>query len=371
MKRLLFVLLAALALNVPVQASPADSAPLRVVILGMVHGHVEGFLSSSLHRPDVEIVGISEPDQAVAARYAAQFKIDKSLLFADAEQMLRQTHPQAALVYTNTFDHRQAVELCARYGVHVMMEKPLAVSVEDARAIEKAAQQGKIQVVVNYETTWYRSNRAVYDIVHESSSAKSIGPVRKIVVHDGHEGPREINVAPEFLAWLTDPKLDGGGALFDFGCYGADLATWLMDGARPTSVTAITQHIKPDIYPHVDDEATIILTYPNAQAIIQASWNWPFGRKDMEVYGKTGYAITVERDNLRVRRPGEQEQQIAADLVPSPEEDSLTYLRAIVLGGVQPSGLSSLQTNLVVTEILDAARQSATSGKAVHLAPTD
>ncbi len=289
---------------------PVPTAPLRVVILGMVHGHVEGFLSSSLHRSDIQIVGISEPDQTVAQRYAAQFKLDKNLLFADAEQMLRQTHPQAALVYTNTFDHRRAVELCARYGVHVMMEKPLAVSLEDARAIEKAAQQGKIQVVVNYETTWYRSNRAAYDIVHEKASGKQgIGPVRKIVVHDGHEGPKEINVAPEFLAWLTDPKLNGGGALFDFGCYGADLATWLMDGQRPTSVTAVTQHIKPDIYPRVDDEATIIVTYPQAQAIIQASWNWPFGRKDMEVYGQTGYAITVERDNIRVQPRGDRNPQ--------------------------------------------------------------
>jgi predicted dehydrogenase len=349
------------------QAQAADAAPLRVVILGMVHGHVEGFLSASLHRADIQIVGISEPDQAVVARYASQFHLNKNLLFADSEQMLRQTHPQAALVYTNTFDHRQAVELCAHYGVHVMMEKPLAVSLDDALAIERAAQQGKIQVVVNYETTWYRSNRAVYDLVHE----KALGPIRKIVVHDGHNGPKEINVPPEFLAWLTDPKLNGGGALFDFGCYGADLGTWLMDGARPTSVTAVTQHIKPDIYPRVDDEATIVLTYPNAQAIIQASWNWPFGRKDMEVYGQTGYAITVERDGLRVRSAGETEQQSTAKPVPSPEDDSLAYLRAVVLDGLKPAGLSSLETNVVVTEILDAARQSAASGQTVRLAAKD
>jgi len=179
------------------------------------------------------------------------------------------------LVYTNTYDHRQVVEVCARHGVHVMMEKPLAVSLEDARAIRGAAKQGKIHVVVNYETTWYRSSRAAYDLVRQNG----LGDIRKIVVHDGDRGPQEINVAPEFLAWLTEPTLNGAGALFDFGCYGADLATWLMQGRRPDSVTAIAQHIKPDVYPRVDDEATIILTYPKAQAIIQASWNWPFDRK--------------------------------------------------------------------------------------------
>src|SRR5204862_2492718 len=153
-----------------------------------------------------------------------------------------------------------------------------------------------------------------------------IGEIRKIVVHDGHGGPKEIGGGPEFLAWLTDPKLNGAGALFDFGCYGADLATWLMDGRRPDSVTAVTQQIKPDVYPRVDDEATIILTYPRAQAIIQASWNWPFSRKDMEVYGQTGYAITVAGNDIRVRSSGSaSEQQIAAKTVPPPYDNSLSY----------------------------------------------
>jgi predicted dehydrogenase len=245
-----------------------------------------------------------------------------------------------------------------------MMEKPLAVSLEDARAIEEAARAGKIQVLVNYETTWYRSNQAAYDLVHE----QAIGEVRKVVVHDGHGGPK--GVEPEFLAWLTDPKLNGGGALFDFGCYGADLATWLMDGRRPDTVTAVTQQIKPDVYPRVDDEATIILTYPHAQAIVQASWNWPFSRKDMEVYGQKGYAITVGRDAVRVRLP--EKEEISADAKPleKTKGDSVSYLRAVLLGGLKPEGQSSLETNVIVTEILDAARQSAATGKTVSLAGT-
>ena len=81
--------------------------------------------------------------------------------------MLRQSQPQAVLVYTNPLDHRKVVEACARHGVHVMMEKPLAVSMEDARAIERTAKRASIHVLVNYETTWYRSNRAAYDLVHE------------------------------------------------------------------------------------------------------------------------------------------------------------------------------------------------------------
>jgi glucose-fructose oxidoreductase len=346
-------------------ASVENRAPLKVAIVGLVHGHVHGFLQQSLHSSEIHIVGIAEQDQKLASQYAARYGFEKTLLFADLEEMLQKTHPQAVLVYTNTYDHRHVVEICARRGVHVMMEKPLSVSFDDALAIEKAAYAGKIQVLVNYETTWYSSNRAAYDLLHE----KAMGEIRKVVIHDGHNGPKEIGVEPEFLAWLTDPKLNGAGALFDFGCYGADLMTWLMDGKRPETVTAITQQIKPDVYSRVDDEATIVLTYPKAQAIVQASWNWPFSRKDMEVYGQKGYAITVQRDAVRVRHGGEEsrEELVTAKPLPAPYDNPLSYLRAVIVDGAKPDELSSLETNLTVMEILDAARRSAASGKTIRL----
>ena len=341
-----------------------DAAPLRVGIVGLVHGHVHGFLEQSKRRQEIEIVGIAEPDAELRSKAAARYNFPRTILFSSLEEMLAKAHPQAVLVYTNTFDHRHVVEICAQHGVHVIMEKPLAVSLDDALVIQRAAQAGKIHVLVNYETSWYRSNHAAYGLVHD----KALGEIRKVVVHDGHKGPKEIGVEPEFLSWLTDPKLNGGGALFDFGCYGADLMTWLMDGERPLTVTAVTQQIKPETYKHVDDEATIVLTYPHAQAIIQASWNWPFDRKDMEVYGQNGYVITVRHDDIRVRRAGsDHEEQMAAKPVPAPYDDELSYIRAVILDGVKPDALSSLDTNVTVTEILDAARRSAQEGRRIQL----
>src|SRR5467141_4304973 len=361
------VLLVCAAADSHAQSKPEtkkDEAPLRVVLAGLVHGHASGFFDQFQHRADLRVVGIAEANRQLAAQFAKRYGLEPGLFYSDLEEMLKATHPQAVLAYTNTYDHRRVVEICARYGVPVMMEKPLAVSAEDAHAIEKAVREGKIQVLVNYETTWYRSNRTAYDLAHKNA----IGEIRKVVVHDGHEGPKEIGVGPEFLAWLTDPKLNGAGALFDFGCYGADLATWLMDGRRPDSVTAVTQRIKPEVYPRVDDEATIILTYPKTQAIVQASWNWPFSRKDMEVYGQRGYAITVGRDAVRVRLPEKEELLKDAKPLEKTKEDSVSYLRAVVLGGLKPEGQSSLETNVSVTEILDAARESAAMGKTVSLA---
>jgi glucose-fructose oxidoreductase len=347
------------------QTPTAPNKPaLRVGIVGLVHGHVHGFFQSSAKSPAIQIVGIAEPDARLLSQAGARYGIERSQLFSSLEEMIAQAHPQAVLAYTNTFDHRKVVEICARHGVHVMMEKPLAVSYEDALAMQKAAQEGKIHVLVNYETSWYRSNHAAYDLVHDGA----LGDVRKVVVHDGHRGPKEIGVEPEFLSWLTDPKLNGAGALFDFGCYGANLMTWLMNGETPQSVTALTQQIKPQIYSRVDDEATIVLTYPTAQAIIQASWNWPFDRKDMEVYGATGYGITVKRDEIRVRTDGQnQERLLAAKAITAPYDDSMAYLRAVVLDGAAEEPLSSLPTNVIVTEILDAARTSAKEGRTVRL----
>src|SRR5579862_6125131 len=364
MFRTVISLIASLFLTAFAASQATTQAPLRVGIVGLVHGHVNGFLDQSRHNPEIEIVGVAEPDSQLRSQVATRYGFDQRILFADLEEMLAKAHPQAVLLYTNTYDHRRMVEVSARHGVHVMMEKPLATTYEDALAIQRAAKAGKIHVLVNYETSWYRSNHAAYDLVHDGS----IGDIRKVVVHDGHKGPKEIGVQPEFLAWLTDPKLDGGGALFDFGCYGADLMTWLMNGERPLTVTAVTQQIKPQIYPRVDDEATIILTYPKAQTIIQASWNWPFDRKDMEVYGQTGYAITVKRDVVRVRLEGQEEKTVDAKPLAPPEDDPVKYLRAVVLGGMKPAGLSSLETNVIVTEILDAARESAATGKTISLA---
>jgi predicted dehydrogenase len=235
---------------------------------------------------------------------------------------------------------------------------------EHARAIQAAAKRGGIQVIVNYETTWYRSHGEIRHLFKDQQAA---GEIRKMVAMDGHQGPKEIGVGPEFLGWLTDPVKNGGGALFDFGCYGANLMTWMMDNERPLAVTALTQTEKPLIYPRVDDEATILVQYPKAQGIIQGSWNWPFSRKDFEVYGERGYAIATAGNNLRVRLPGGQEESRTPAALPPEEQDSISYLTAVVRGKRKPSGLSSLENNMIVTEILEAARESARTGRTIKL----
>jgi len=378
--RLILVLLLALLIPV-VQADaavdaapvPPSGSPMRIGIVGMVHDHLAGFLKESaltpaggiLNRPDVQLVGIVEPDQKLFDSYRSRYHLSTSLHFRSIQEMVSQAHPRAVLVFTAPSEHRRIIEECAALGVHVMVEKPLTISYDDAMAIENAARRGNIHVLVDLETSWYASNTEAFRLLKENA----LGPMVKAVFRDGHSGPKLIGVGPEFLAFLRDPKQNGAGALFDFGCYGPNLMTWMMDGEAPLSVTAVTKQLQPSLYPEVDDEAEIILNYKHAVAIVEASWNWPFNVKQMDVYGRTGYAKAIDSDRIEVRKANDPEgPMMKGKSLAAPYDDPLHYMAAVLNGEIQEgNSLSSLKTNLIVSEILDAAKQSAQTGATVRL----
>lgn len=341
--------------------------PVRIVIARLTHSHVGGILGRA-QKGDVQVVGIYEPDKEVVDRYARRFNFDQRLVQTDLVKMLDTLKPEAVVAFGSIAEHLSVVEAAAPRRINVMVEKPLAFSMDDANKIEALAKRHGIHVLTNYETTWYPSGYTAYQLVKVDNA---VGPIRKIVVHDGHQGPKEIGIPPEFLSWLTDPAQNGAGALIDFGCYGANLATWLMQGARPLTVTAVTQHLKHDpTYSRVDDEATLILAYPDVQVIIQASWNWPFNRKDLEIYGTTGYVFTPDGKNVRVRLQGQQtEQAVTPKEMPAHYADAFAYLAEVVRGTekVLDTDRSSLANNVTVVRILDAGRRSSRTGQTISL----
>jgi predicted dehydrogenase len=341
-----------------------DIKPLRIGIAGLTHTHVHWLLNSN-NRPEFEIVGIAEPNREVALRYLKQYKLSEELLFTSLEEMIDRTKPEAVTAFNSIYEHLEVVKVCAPRKIHVMVEKPLAVSLDHAQEMEALAKKHNIHLLTNYETTWYQSNQDALNLIRNENT---FGQIKKIVVHDGHRGPKEIGVSEEFLEWLTDPVKNGGGAIMDFGCYGANLATWLLKNERPESVFAVTQTLKPAIYPKVDDEATIIVTYPKAQAIIQASWNWPYNRKDMEVYGENAY-IKADRNSLRFQKGDEQEQLTKVDARPAPYDNPFAFFAGVVRGTIKIDDydLSSLRVNMIAMEILDAATKSAKQGKRIYL----
>lgn len=338
--------------------------PVRIGIVGLVHTHVHGILGRK-KTGDLEIVGIAEPNRSLAETYARQYGFSMDIVFNSIEEMVTKTKPQAVLAFNSIYDHLKTVEYCAPKGIHVMVEKPLAVSYEHAQKMLSLAGKYHIQLLTNYETSWYGSNREAYRLVNENNE---IGEIRKIVFHTGHQGPVEIGCNKEFLEWLTDPVLNGGGAITDFGCYGADITTWLMKGETPLTVSAVTQQIKPEEYPKVDDEATIILTYPKAQVIIQASWNWPFSRKDMEVYGRDGYVFCIDRENMKELKKNETvAKPLVAAAMPEGSRDPFEYFTGVINGtqAMKTFDISAPATNRIVMQILEAAKVAARTGKTI------
>jgi predicted dehydrogenase len=339
--------------------------PLRVGVVGLTHTHVHWILG----RPKddlINLVGIVETNKDLALRYTKQHGLSMDLVFSSLEEMIAKAKPEAVTAFGTIYEHLAIVETCAPRGIHVMVEKPLAVSLEHARKMQALAKKYKIHLLTNYETTWYPT----VHVARELLKSDSIGAISQLVIRDGHRGPLKIGVNKEFLEWLIDPVKNGGGAITDFGCYGANISTWMMEG-KPLSVTAVTQQLQKENNPHVDDEATILLTYPHAKTTIQASWNWPIGRKDMELYGTTGVVYADNRKDLRVRKAvgydGYKETKRTLVERPAPYNDPFSFLAAVVRKEIALStyDLSSLENNMIVMEILDAAKKSARMGQTV------
>lgn len=337
----------------------------RLAVAGLDHGHVNWILRH-LERDDVEYVGFYDASSELTAKTTDAYELNPDIVFNDLDTMLDTVKPEGVVAFSSIYAHLDCVQKAAPRGIHVMVEKPLAVSMEHATEMKALAEEHDIYLLTNYATTWYNSNQKVYDIVQSGQ----IGDIRKIVVHDGHKGPAEIGCSPEFLAWLTDPVLNGGGAIIDFGCYGANLATWLSGNQRPTSVFAIAQTLKPDVYPKVDDDAVIVISYPTMNVVVQGSWNWAIARKDMEVYGATGYAHALDPITVQYQTVDDDEATtLGLDPRPNPHDDPMAYFGAVLRGEIVSGDddLYGLPNNMLVVEILDAARESVRMGQRVEL----
>ena len=361
------LLLVLLSIFTSLFAKSQTQKPIRLAVAGMTHGHIS-FILGRPDKGDFELVGVFDTNQELTQRLSERYKFSPDLIYHDLEQMLDKVKPEAVVAFGSIYDHLAVVEACAPRGIHVMVEKPLAVNMKHAKRMAELAEKHHIFLLTDYETSWYPTTAKSLKMVNDENF---VGKLRKVVIHDGHEGPKEIGCDKVFLDWLTDPVLNGGGAIVDFGCYGANLMTALTNGEKALSVIAVTRQFKPDIYPKVDDEATIIVSYPESQCIIQASWNWPFGRKDMEIYGETGYIFAENRTDMKIRGKDmssvKQEKITSKDVVV--DEDPFNYFADVIHQKItMPDyGLYSLKNNIEVVRILDAARESAKTGKTVIL----
>jgi len=353
--------LAASASSVCGQSS-SSTGKTRLDVIGLDHDHVWGLLKDLAGEPNAELVAIADSHSELVDR--AKGRVPASVQFySDYIQMLNETKPDGVIVTTENDRHLEILRECAKRHIHYSTEKPMATTAADAREMEKLANQAGIKVMVNYWNAWVTPTHELYRRVHDGQ----LGPVQRIVVQYGHQGPKEISVSKYFADWLYDPVKNGGGAIMDFGCYGAEWAVWLK--GRPARVSAVTQKLKVDQRNAVDDDATIVLGYADGTAIIEASWDWPYSMGEVQVFGPKGSLLATAKD-LFSRSPKDnvangalEGERVALDPPAHETNNPISYFVDCIRSNKPVEDPLSMRINVQVMEILDAARESARTGK--------
>jgi len=340
-------------------------AKTRIAIIGLDHDHVWGLLHDIAQEPQAELVAIADSHQELIEKAKAQVPATVKF-YPEYVEMLDQAKPEAVFVTTENDKHLEILRECSKRHINFSTEKPMATNAADALTMEQLAENSGIKLMVNYWNAWTASTRELNQRVRSGE----IGPVRKIVVQYGHQGPREIGITKEFGDWLYDPVKNGGGAIMDFGCYGAEMA--LLVRGLPLRVYAVTRKLKVGQNNRVDDDATIVMDYPDATAVLQASWDWPHNMDRTYVFGTKG-SLFATADDLYQRMESDKEDAtpdgntLKLPAVPHEMSNPISYMIDRIRNNKAVDDPLSGKLNVQVMEILDAARESVRTGKAVEL----
>jgi len=338
----------------------------KLAVVGLDHDHVWGLLKDIAKEPNAQLVAIADPHQELVEKAKKQVPADVKF-FSDYVKMLDEMKPEAVIVTTANNRHLEILKECARRHINFSVEKPLATNAADAREMERLARDAHIKLMVNYWNAWAAASHELFHRVN----AGELGPVQKIIVQYGHQGPKEIGVSKYFGDWLYDPVKNGGGAIMDFGCYGAEWALWLK--GRPTSVFAYTLKLKTEQANAVDDDAVILLEYPDATAIIQASWDWPYSKGQVQVFGPKGSLLATDSAVLyrTAKTPPDIDSPDGQPVTLAPLEhdtsNPISYLVYCIRNNKPVENPLAPELNVGVVEILDAARESIRTGRAVKM----
>jgi len=347
-------------------AALAANGRIRLAIVGLDHDHVWELLKYIANEPQSELVAIADQHPALVAEAKSQVPANVKF-YSDYVQMLDEAKPEAVIVTTENDRHLEILRECAKRHIHYSVEKPMATNLADAQEMERVANQAGIKLMVNYWNAWVAPSRDLFDRVRDGD----LGPIQKMIVQYGHRGPKEIGVSEYFANWLYDPVKNGGGAIMDFGCYGAEWAVWLK--GRPTRVYATSLKLKTEQHNSVDDDATIVMDYPDATVIVEASWDWPYGMGQVQVFGAKG-SLLAGHDDLFYRSAKSygparalEGEPLKLKTLPRERSNPIAYFLYCIREDKSVEDPVSARLNVQVVEILSAARESIRSGRAQQL----
>ena len=362
----LTVLLTATLLPATLPAQDAGTAPqpYKIAVVGLVHAHVWGHLKTMVDGKVAHLVGVAEPNAELTAE-AKKLGVADNLIFTDYRKMLEQTKPDIVWAFVENNRHLEVAEFCAPRHINLIFEKPLASTYADARKIAALAKQYDIRVMTNYQMAWWPANYVAKDAV-DKGEVGTVYRLHGVVGHGGpgSEGPRN----KFFFAWLTDPEKNGAGALMDFGCYNALWSLWYL--GKPQTIYASVNHLRPDRFPKVEDAATLVFNYPNAVGIFEGSWDLPRSFQDLEVFGRPGTqqpgSIYMTRSKVELRK-GKETQDLPISPLPESQSEPIAYMSACIRDKKPIEGLTAIGINVDVIHIIDLAKESVKSGKAVKM----
>src|SRR2546427_4471945 len=348
------------------QSVKPSETKTRIAIIGLDHDHVWGLLKDIAGEPGADLIAIADTHPELVSKAKTQVSATVKF-YSEYVRMLDEAKPEAVIVTTENDRHLEILRECAKRHIHYSTEKPMATNAADAREMERLASQAGIKLMVNYWNAWVAAS---HDLFHAVKSGQ-VGTVQKIIVQYGHRGPKEIGVSQYFADWLYDPVKNGGGAIMDFGCYGAEWALWLK--GRPTRVYATTRKLKAGQHNNVDDDATIVLDYPDAMVVVEASWDWPYNMDRVYVFGPKG-SLLARRGDLFFRSASDQKPQptpegepVTLSTVPHETSNPIAYFLDCIRNSKPVEDPLSSTLNVQVMEILDAARESIRTRRAVEL----
>lgn len=339
---------------------PLSAQEQTIAVIGMVHSHVWGHLSKMIEGKPAKLVGVAETEP-VLIDDAVKEGLSRDLVYADYRKMLDEKKPLVVWAFVENNRHREIVEYCAPRKIHVIFEKPLASTYKDAVAIRDLVKKHGIKVMVNYQMAWWPTMHSL----KTKLDTGEIGNVWRLHGIVGHGGPGNATGRNKFFFdWLTDPQKNGAGALMDFGCYNA---LWsLMYMGKPTSVFAHTVQLRPEEFPKVEDSAALILTYPKGVALLEGSWDLPQSYQEVEVFGLKG-SLKADRREATFRPARQQPQVLPAPALEPYQLEPIAYMLHCIRTGEDPAGMVSVDFNVGVNEIIEAAKMSIKSGNPVKL----
>jgi predicted dehydrogenase len=333
----------------------------RLGIAAMVHDHVWGEIRRWQSMPNVEIVAAADINEPLRSRASGEYGVPKT--YASWQEMLEKENLDIVQVASENNAGADIVEVAMRgHGLHCVVEKPMAATFAQAERMLAAMRVSGKRLLVNWPTAW---SPAIQEW-ERRIVAGEIGRVTTVKYRSAHNGPKEIGCDPYFYEWLYDAEKNGAGALMDYCCYGADMAARFL--GRPARVMGMRGVFVKD-YPVPDDNAIIVMQYPHAFGLAEASWTQPVGYAEGAnpvAYG-TGGSLAVAGGKVVLQRPGVPAETIEPAPLVAPRRHGPEYFVHCLETGEPIEGFCSAETSAIAQEILEAGLRSSDSGVTVVL----